>query len=277
MPAVVKRSEGFSPRSADQARVARSSISVRTPQVPSRTVITRVPGLRPARTSETSSPAAASRARVASISATLQLKPQQLIGAALGKRSRPANQFHNKIAAAEEHQVAPVLVRAIERHVESQSRPDKAPRRVRHQWSKPPRDPTPARARPISRASAAALRRVRERISGRRSKARLPPLCASIASLRLTPSRGFRFPQSAPASAPRDRACARPSRCRTTRKQMLASPSPALFIASRMRSEPCPLPEGAISSSDMFSSVKSAVSTPSPRLRHEGARPSSNS
>ena len=49
---------------------------VGTPQVLLRTVITRVPGLRPGRTSETSMPAAASRARVASASATRQLMPQ---------------------------------------------------------------------------------------------------------------------------------------------------------------------------------------------------------
>ena len=40
------------------------------PQVPPRTLATRVPGLRPARTSETSMPAAKSRARVADIDAT---------------------------------------------------------------------------------------------------------------------------------------------------------------------------------------------------------------
>ena len=45
------------------------------PQVPLRTLITRVPGLRPVRTSETSTPAAISRARAASMSATRQLRP----------------------------------------------------------------------------------------------------------------------------------------------------------------------------------------------------------
>ncbi len=48
------------------------------PQVPLRRLMTRVPGLRPVRTSEASSPAASSRARVASMSATRQLNPHNL-------------------------------------------------------------------------------------------------------------------------------------------------------------------------------------------------------
>ena len=53
----------------------RSTSNVGMPQVPLRTVSTRVPGLRPVRTSETSRPAETSRARVASASATRQLSP----------------------------------------------------------------------------------------------------------------------------------------------------------------------------------------------------------
>ena len=57
------------------------------PQVLLRTVSTRVPGLRPVRTSDTSTPAAASRARVASASATRQLRPHSRSRAA--SRSLP--------------------------------------------------------------------------------------------------------------------------------------------------------------------------------------------
>ena len=47
----------------------------KNPQVPLRTVSTRVPGLRPVRTSDTSRPADKSRARVASALLTRQLTP----------------------------------------------------------------------------------------------------------------------------------------------------------------------------------------------------------
>src|SRR5262249_12788888 len=60
------------------ARGERSRNNVCTPQVPLRTLITRVPGLRPVRTSDTSTPAAESRARAASMSPTRQLRPQSL-------------------------------------------------------------------------------------------------------------------------------------------------------------------------------------------------------
>ena len=62
----------------DEAFAVRSTSSVWMPQVPSRTLSTLVPGLRPVRTSDTSIPAAASRARVASMSATRQLNPHNL-------------------------------------------------------------------------------------------------------------------------------------------------------------------------------------------------------
>ena len=55
----------------------RSSSTVWIPQVPFLTVMIRVPGLRPLRTSLTSSPPAIRRARVASMSATRQLRPQR--------------------------------------------------------------------------------------------------------------------------------------------------------------------------------------------------------
>ena len=99
------------------------TISVGTPQVPLRTVSTRVPGLRPVRTSETSTPAAISRARVASMSATRQLRPHSL---SWRRRraglARPVHDLDDEVAAAEEHQLAPIRVRAVERHVEPEPR-----------------------------------------------------------------------------------------------------------------------------------------------------------
>jgi cytochrome P450 len=69
------------------ARAVRSTSNVGTPQLPLRNVSTRVPGLRPVRTSDTSTPAVASRARVASMSATRQLRPQSR--SCLGSASLP--------------------------------------------------------------------------------------------------------------------------------------------------------------------------------------------
>ena len=101
-----------------------STSSVGTPQVPFRTVITRVPGLRPVRTSETSTPAATSRARVASMSATRQLSaPEPVASRVASLLARPVHDLDDEIAAAEEHQPAPVRMRAVERHVE----PSRAP------------------------------------------------------------------------------------------------------------------------------------------------------
>ena len=54
------------------AFAVRSNSSVWMPQVPLRRLITRVPGLRPTRTSVVSIPAAISRSRAASMSATRQ-------------------------------------------------------------------------------------------------------------------------------------------------------------------------------------------------------------
>jgi hypothetical protein len=61
-----------------------------------------------------------------------------------------------------------------------------------------------------------------------------------------------------------------------TRKQMLASPSPQVFMTLRMRSAVGEWPAGAISSSVMLSRVNRVVSAPSVRLCQEGLRPSSN-
>ncbi len=69
-------SAGVSLGESGYAGAAGSINSVGTPQVPSFTLSTRVPGFRPARTSETSTPAAASRSRAASASGTRQDSPQ---------------------------------------------------------------------------------------------------------------------------------------------------------------------------------------------------------
>ena len=58
-------------RVQDQDRAVRSTSSVGMPQVPLRTVITRVPGLRPVRASDTSTPAETSRVLALALSATL--------------------------------------------------------------------------------------------------------------------------------------------------------------------------------------------------------------
>jgi len=60
------------------SRGVRCRNSVCTPQVALRTLITRVPGLRPMRTSDTSMPASIKRDRAASMSPTRQLNPQSL-------------------------------------------------------------------------------------------------------------------------------------------------------------------------------------------------------
>ena len=87
------RRRPFPAASAFPALTGTSSInSVGTPQVPSFTLITRVPGLRPGRTSETSTPAATSRARAASASGTRQDSPQS--------RSKPAGRGARSRAAA---------------------------------------------------------------------------------------------------------------------------------------------------------------------------------
>ena len=99
-------------------RAVRSTSSVGMPQVSPRTVATRVPGLRPVRTSDTSTPADTSRARVASMSATRQLMPQSRSRASSASCVRPVHRLDNEIAAAEEHQPAPIRMRAVERHVE---------------------------------------------------------------------------------------------------------------------------------------------------------------
>ena len=85
-------------------------------------LITRVPGLRPVRTSETSTPAASSRARVASMSATRQLRPHSLSWVWSPPATGRLHDLDDEIAAAEEHQLAPILMRAVERHVEPEPR-----------------------------------------------------------------------------------------------------------------------------------------------------------
>ena len=104
------------------ALAAGSSNSVFTPQVPSRTLITRVPGLRPARTSETSIPARTSRARAASISATRQLNPHNRSRDRVAISARPLHQFDDQVATAKEHQPAPIRMRSVERHIEAEPR-----------------------------------------------------------------------------------------------------------------------------------------------------------
>ena len=95
--------------------------SVGTPQVPSFTLITRVPGLRPGRTSETSTPAAASRARAASASGTRHESPQSrssLAGSA-GERLR---ELDRDAAHAQEHEPhPPVREAAIEREPQAEA------------------------------------------------------------------------------------------------------------------------------------------------------------
>ena len=59
------------------------------------------------------------------------------------------------------------------------------------------------------------------------------------------------------------------------RKHRLASPSPCAASTLRIRSALASLPAGAISSSDMLSSVNSTRSAPSPLLRQAGARANS--
>ena len=90
-------------------RAVRSTSSVGMPQVPLRTVSTRVPGLRPGRTSDTSTPAETSRARVASMSATRQLMPHsRSCRLSAARDPGPVHDFDNEFAAAKEHQAAPI-------------------------------------------------------------------------------------------------------------------------------------------------------------------------
>ena len=85
--------------------------------------------------------------------------------------------------------------------------------------------------------------------------------------------RGFRPRRPVRASAPAGRAGDASWRCRRSRKQRLASPSPCSCRSPRgCGRRSAPSPDGAINSSVMLSSVNSTRSAPSPLLRHAGVR-----
>ena len=229
-----ERGEGKLVPAAYAVRV-RSSSSVWMPQVPLRTLITRVPGLRPARTSETSTPAATSRARVASTSATRQLRPHNLSWAWSAPATGRVHHLDDEIAAAEEHQ-APFLMRAVERHVEAEPRAIecRGPLRILggdHDVVEPQDRCGGGRGRTRAFAS-----RVRGKTSARPASARWPRGCASSAAAPPAPRSRLSTRRPDPASAP-----ARSSRrcilaMSLTRKQMLASPSPQILMTLRIRS-----------------------------------------
>ena len=181
----------------------------------------------------------------------------------------------DQVAAAEEHQPAPVRVRAVERHVEPEPRAverggalgiggrdhDMIHRRDRRRRRSAPKAGAPW---PVPGKTAA-----RRAWLGR--GARPLPRQAS----RRWPHRGFRRRVTGSGFS-----VSRSSRrCNfamsLVRKQRLASPSPCSASTARMRSALALSPLGAISSSVTLSSVNSTRSAPSPPLRHDGARANS--
>ena len=254
----------------------RSSNSVWTPQVPSRTLITRVPGLRPARTSETPTPAAASRVRAASMSATRQAQSPQFVMDLVAAGDRPLHHLDDQIAAAEEHQLAPVHGASGRAPYRGRAARHRAPPPAPGPRWKPRRDRDPESAPPTLRPNAGAPAPVRGKTSARPASDRSPRGCVSSARSQPRPDRGSRLRPPGPASARHDRACDAFSRCRRRGNRCWRAPRPRCLITSRMRSAVGELPAGAISSSVMLSRVNSTASEPSLWLRQEGLRPSSS-
>jgi hypothetical protein len=56
------------------------------------------------------------------MSATRQLNPHNFVAGLVAAGDRPLHHLDDQIAAAEEHQLAPVLMRAVERHIEPEPR-----------------------------------------------------------------------------------------------------------------------------------------------------------
>ena len=206
------------------------------------------------------------------MSATRQQMPPELVLRRVRRLARPVRDLDDEVAAAEEHQPAPIRMRAIERHVEPEPRAierrgpfgirrrdhDMVHRRDRRRTPFDPRADAPCRAR--------------GRTAARHAWPRLRRGCASTTASRRRPHRGFRPRQPAPASASADRACDASWRCH--RFESRCSPAPRPARRARRESGPRSRPRrlGAINSSVMLSSVNSTRSAPSPLFCQAGAR-----